>query len=189
MRLSYFPPRLALVILLCLSQSASSEILRYTCYAHLEGADHNRDSKLNREEFTQAVNRMGQTKDAFQVNSFMELPDAIQDAFNRLSCRCLGLSNDDGLQPVSCCGGEYATVDIAGITPGTRPTQVEQERLDEACEVIEQSLAEAKLSNQGFRFKSLDVSADFSFARQATKAPIPISLPTCFISMTVVVGL
>ncbi|KAI2489839.1 hypothetical protein MHU86_24739 [Fragilaria crotonensis] len=150
------PPRLVLIILFCLSRSALSQTLRYECYAHLEGADHNRDNKLNREEFTNAVNRMGKghNNDALEVNNFMELPLAIQEAFTRLSCRCLALGQENVNVAVSCCGGEYATVDISGIVPGTRPTSAEAQLLDETCQAIDDALAKSKISNADFRFKS-----------------------------------
>ena len=178
MGLSSFSTRLVIICLLSLSQSALAQTPS-ECHALLEGADRNRDNKLDRKEFTEAIIRLaGGDIDGI---GFMQLPGATQEAFTRLSCRCL--LHGGICVAVSWCGGEDATIDIAGIVLGTHPASVEAGYLEDPCEVIEKALGIVRLKQQG----SLEAAPDVAVARQTQITPAPTPSPRqCQIGMVVV---
>ena len=178
MGLSSFSTRLLLICLLSLSQSALAQI-RTKCHSRLESADRNRDNKLDREEFTQAIINLADGAIGEGIG-FVQLPGVVQEAFTHLSCRCL--LHGEIFGAVSCCGGENATVDIAGIVLGTHPLSVEAGYLDDPCHLIEKALEVVKLQQQG----SLKGFPEVAETRQIQMTPAPTPSPLqCQIGMIV----
>jgi hypothetical protein len=180
MKCCFLQALLFFTIIMTIMQTIAAQVPENECEAYLEGADHDRDNRLSRGEFTSVVYHF--SHGTIQANNFMELPDSLQDTFTRLSCRCLRESSLD--ISVSCCGGEFATVDITGIFPGSHRTQEQSSSISETCMTINKAIpANIPMGNRKYP-DTFSNSFDIML-RQGDSRPMP-SLQQCLIAIIIV---